>query len=107
MIAKEIWYVWDGKGVAPNSRDVMGSLLRNGIYVAAGNALVWEWDCLVSDYDVVAYTIGEKRELVVCDECMGSGREIDWGDSNCPPIEETECYSCQGRGYYWEIELNQ
>lgn len=100
MTAKEVWYVWDGKGIAPNSRDVMGSLLRNGLYVTAGNALNWDW--LNSDYDVVAYTLGETRERVVCEACGGIGLNFPHfgGDFK-------KCLKCHGRGYTWETEVPQ
>lgn len=40
---------------------------------------------------------------VDCEDCMGSGNEIDWSDENCLPIEGTDCQSCEGKGYYFEF----
>lgn len=104
MTAKELWYVWGGKGVSPNSRDVMGSLLRNGLYVPAGNALNWDW--LNSDYDVVSYTLGETRERVECEDCNGEGG-IDIFDTFNGYIYRDQCYRCECRGYIWKTEVAQ
>lgn len=57
--------------------------------------------------DIYAYQTTRTREAktfkVDCEDCMGSGKEIDWADENCLPIEDTFCQTCEGKGHYMEL----
>lgn len=65
------------------------------------------WAITGGNSNIVAYQTTRTREAkvlkVICEDCMGSGNEINWNDESCLPIGGTECQSCDGKGRCVEL----
>lgn len=102
MTAKEIWYVWDGESPIPNASKVKLLLDRKGRFSEPKFTIVLKhkgWGALD---EIVAYTLGETRERVICGVCEGVGIRgfTDW---HTRQIKKGICIYCQGRGYIWKM----
>jgi hypothetical protein len=97
MTAKEIWYVWSGKGSPP--KGVKKALCQFEVLIDDERyfgSIDSAWDWFGDKPFIQAYTIGETRERVKCDECCGQGGFYvlySYGGS----VED--CSDCKGRGY--------
>lgn len=107
---KPVWRVNTGNGV-PSDFDGGSIVYMDGCLITSfGNSKDPEYFVLTgNDCNIAAYqtnrTKEAKYEKDACDECLGSGNEINWDDENCLPIDETTCQSCEGRATcYFNIE---
>lgn len=99
MTAKEIWYVWNGGSKLPEG--VKALIDENYFLMDAregdNHAYAVAHCCAYNGSGIVAYTLGEKRERVVCGFYLGHGKHFDpKGD------DHLQCPDCKGRGYIWK-----
>ena len=108
MTAKEIWYLWSGGSKLPEG--VKALIDENGFSMDAregdNHAYAVAHCCAWNGSGIVAYTLGETRERVECEDCGGKGKR-KLTDFVSKVGFSGVCICCQGRGYIWKTEVAQ
>lgn len=101
---KEVWYVWDGAGKVPAAAKFEAVIDQDGVLIDGrlgdNHRYAVAMCCAYHASSIAAYTLGEMRRRVKCDECGGTGGE----HGGLISFESIPCEECNGTGKVWEYK---